>query len=360
MRFGTFAQFANPFNEARRINISTINPDADVRFRQMRDWLAEVTGQAAGMPQPASADASFRRYFRLPGKKSTIVMDAPPSEEDCRTFIKVAGYLEAMGLNSPRVLQADLENGFLLLTDLGSTQYLDVFRETPEQADALYQDAIEALLVLQAKGSVYRNRLPAYDERLLYTEMQLFFDWLCRQLLALRFSAAEEAAWQDCCHALIENALQQESVFVHRDFHSRNLMRTKSQNPGILDFQDAVAGPMTYDLVSLLKDCYICWPKEKILRWALAFYARQPEQFTDAVGTAEFIRHFDLMGVQRHLKAAGIFARLLQRDGKPGYIKDIPRTLGYISDIAGEYECLEFLGSLIEKRVLPALAKVSQ
>jgi len=307
------------------------------------------------MPVPASSDASFRRYFRVLGDVSCIIMDAPPPQEDCRPFVKIADYLEKMGLNSPRVLEADLERGYLLLSDLGSTQYLGEIEQKPERASPLYMDALDALLVMQDKGASIQRELPAYDDSLLRFEMSLFRDWLCERHLEIEFSDDEEQLWQCCCDALVDSALKQTRVFVHRDYHSRNLMVTDINNPGILDFQDAVEGPLTYDLVSLLKDCYVKWPAEQILQRAIYFY--ECSGVAAQRGQDEFISDFDLMGVIRHLKAAGIFARLLHRDGKTGYMKDVPRTLSYIVDIAPGYEALNFLGDFIAQRVLPALGE---
>jgi len=309
-------------------------------------------------PVPASTDASFRRYFRVNGTTSLIVMDAPPPQEDCRPFVQIAAYLESMGLNAPRVLEADLDRGYLLLSDLGSKQYLTEMELHPQTAESLYGDAIDALLRLQDKGGEFRRKLPLYGEKLLRIEMSLFHDWLCQRYLSLQFSDVDETSWRACCDDLQTVALAQSSVFVHRDYHSRNLMFIDNDNPGILDFQDAVDGPLTYDLVSLLKDCYVKWPEEQTNSRLKYFYARSPIAATKDF--SEFQRDFDLMGVQRHLKAAGIFARLCMRDGKSGYLQDIPRTLSYIVDIAPRYAELEFLGELIALRVLPAIeAKTS-
>jgi aminoglycoside/choline kinase family phosphotransferase len=329
----------------------------DKRFTEMTTWLAQNTGHSNATPKPASADASFRRYFRIDGETSRIVMDAPPPQEDCRPFVEIAGFMEAMGLNSPRVLDADLERGFLLLSDLGSVQYLHDLDAHPLHADRLYNDALSALLRMQREGKVFQSKLPTYDRKMLLFELSLFHDWLCEKHLKISFSAADEKAWVACCNVIVDNALQQQQVFVHRDYHSRNLMLTPQNNPGILDFQDAVEGPLTYDLVSLLKDCYVKWPAEKIKTWALTFYAQLPQDVRSSLTESDFIRQFDLTGVQRHLKAAGIFARLLQRDGKPGYMKDVPRTLSYVVDIAPDYDYkeLSFLSDLISGRVLPAL-----
>ncbi len=305
---------------------------------------------------PASGDASFRRYFRLQGaSESFIVMDAPPTQEDCLPFLRIAGYLEAMQLNAPRVLEADLERGFLLLTDLGTTQYLDALKNSLQCAPALYADALAALARLQQRGAAYQALLPRYDEDLLRFELSLFQDWLCGNHLHIEFDASAETAWQDVCKLLVRNALDQPQVFVHRDYHSRNLMVTTSNNPGILDFQDAVEGPLTYDLVSLLKDCYIRWPSEQLWRWMLDFYAGLDASTRGFVDQKQFTRDFELMGVHRHLKAAGIFARLNHRDGKPDYLQDIPRTLNYIVELLPRYAELKFLVTLIRERCLPAL-----
>jgi len=282
-------------------------------------------------------------------------MDAPPPQEDCRPFVQIAAYLERMGLNGPRVLQADLERGFLLLTDLGSTLYLAELGKNPSSATELYSDALSALLKLQQQGSEYQMELPAYDEDLLRFELSLFHDWLCGRHLGISFSAADENSWNECCNFLVTNAVQQEKVFVHRDYHSRNLMVTDTNNPGILDFQDAVEGPLTYDLVSLLKDCYVKWPAEQIRQWALSYFNRLQVESQNKLDAESFMQQFELMGVQRHLKAAGIFARLLHRDGKTSYMQDVPRTLSYIADIAPRYRELGFLSDLINRRILPAL-----
>ena len=305
---------------------------------------------------PASGDASFRRYFRVhAGELGRIVMDAPPDKEDCGRFMRIATQLEAMGLNAPRVLAANRKQGFLLLTDLGSARYLELLEANPERADEFYGDAIRALVMLQRKGSQYQSSLPPYDDKLLSIELSLFREWLCNRHLAIDFTADELHRWNAVCDLLKVNALTQPLVFVHRDYHSRNLMFDADNNPGILDFQDAVEGPYTYDIVSLLKDCYIEWPPGKISNWALAFFRERRSDLDDSINEEVFVRQFELMGVQRQLKAAGIFARLKHRDGKSGYMKDIPRTLNYVMDTASRYDELAFLNVLIGTRVLPAL-----
>lgn len=281
-------------------------------------------------------------------------MDAPPPEEDCLPFVRIAGYLEALQLTAPRVVEADIEKGFLLLSDLGHEQYLQRLQNEPQQADKLYADAIDALLLLQRRGAAYQGSLPAYDDEFLQMELALFRDWLCGTHLNLLFTDDDEQAWQKTCDVLVENALRQPQVFVHRDYHSRNLMVVQDGNPGILDFQDAMEGAFTYDLVSLLKDCYISWPAARVRAWALDFYEKSADAERHQIDESQFLRFFELMGVQRQLKAAGIFCRLNHRDGKAAYLSDVPRTLAYILEIGPRYDELTFLAKLIQERILPA------
>ncbi len=324
------------------------------REKLLKEWLDVAVGQVEFSLEPASGDASFRRYFRatLPDGTTRVVMDAPPENEDCRPFIDVAGHLGGLGLNVPVVYASDLDQGFLLLSDLGSKLYLDLLSQG--ESKRLYADALSALLVIQACGR--RDDLPEYSRELLLKEMGLFREWLLGRHLELSIAESEQQMLDGMFELLVDNALQQPQVFVHRDYHSRNLLVTPAPNPGILDFQDAVIGPVTYDLVSLLKDCYINWPREQVREWVFGYYelALQSGVLRSEHEDA-FLRWFDLMGVQRHLKAAGIFARLNIRDGKPGYLQDIPRTLGYIVELMPEYPELVPLAALIRARVLPAL-----
>jgi hypothetical protein len=329
----------------------------DPRLELLRHWLEEGLGWHDVQLAPASADASFRRYFRVGGRghDTVIAMDAPPDKEDVEPYLRVAGMLEDVGVNAPRVLARNASDGFLLLTDLGSVTYLAELADAG-RADALYDDALAALVRIQARGQGHAQGLPAYDERLLRFEMSLFTDWLIGRHLALELSAGDSAGLATAFDALVANALEQPQVFVHRDYHSRNLMVCPGSNPGILDFQDAVRGALTYDLVSLLRDCYVAWPQEQVTRWALEF-RRQALAAGLAAGNdpAQFLRWFDLMGIQRHLKASGIFARLWHRDGKPGYLPDVPRTLGYVVAACSRHAEFTALGALVSERVLPAM-----
>jgi aminoglycoside/choline kinase family phosphotransferase len=267
-----------------------------------------------------------------------------------------------VGVNAPRVLERNHEEGFLLNSDLGSRTYLMELEERGD-ADRLYADAIESLVRIQAHGVAHAAQLPAYNDGILRREMTLFPEWFCGRHLGLSLSGADAAALTGVFDVLCAAALQQPRVFVHRDYHSRNLMvgdgARHGANPGILDFQDAVCGPVTYDLVSLLRDCYVAWPAERVREWAARFRVSARRSGVDVGGSeADFMCWFDLMGVQRHLKAIGIFARLWHRDGKPGYLNDIPRTLNYVRSVSGRYRQLQFLQSLIDEQVLPALEVV--
>ncbi len=320
----------------------------------MEKWLTADCGLSDFSLQPASEDASFRRYFRLTDADggTRIVMDAPPEKEDCAPFVDVARRLRDAGVHAPEVLAQDLEQGFLLLEDLGSQDYLGALNQ--DSVERLYGDALGALMSMQA--CIDPAGLPDYDRELLLAEMSLFRDWLLGTHLALELDSGEEQMLTRTFDVLADTALEQPRVFVHRDYHSRNLMTGLAHAPGVLDFQDAVRGPVTYDAVSLLRDCYVSWPQQQVDEWAWGFFqlavqsgVMREEQEKD------FLRWFDLMGAQRHLKAAGIFARLNHRDGKPGYLDDIPRTLGYIVQVAQRQQELAPLADFISRRVLPRL-----
>ncbi|MCK5640203.1 MAG: phosphotransferase [Gammaproteobacteria bacterium] len=319
------------------------------RLNLLTHWLKNDLGLPAFDIAPASADASFRRYFRVSFNGETrIVMDAPPDKENIEPFMHTSKLLHDAGLNVPEVLASDIEQGFLLLSDLGSEQYLAALNE--ESVDRLYADALDALALIQSRA-VCDDTLPPYDRSLLLQEMELFREWYLGWHLGLELSEQEQNILNEAFSLLAENALEQPQVFVHRDYHSRNLMVCEN-NPGILDFQDAVAGPVTYDLVSLLRDCYITWPREQVEAWALGFHQRSLDNGVLNIQDKEqFLRWFDLMGVQRHLKAIGIFARLNHRDGKPGYLDDIPRTLTYVQEVCRRYPRLSALDGLIQARL---------
>ncbi len=320
----------------------------------LRSWLNGLADLSAFKMEVASDDASFRRYFRisLAGGVSRIAMDAPPDNEDVRPFIRVAEMLAAVGLHVPQIHASNLEQGFLLLEDLGDQHYQD--KLTEGSADGLYGDAMAALCRLQSAKAGFD--LPDYDEALIRAEMALFPDWLLHQYLRLELSGSELQMLAKVNDILVANALDQPVVAVLRDYHCRNLLVVERNNPGVIDFQDAVLGPVTYDLVSLLKDCYIQWPRDRVLQWVVGFYGELVSLgVVEPVGDAQFIRWFDLMGVQRHLKASGIFARLNLRDGKSVYMEDIPRTLEYISEVGSIYPEIQPLAGFIEKRVLSHL-----
>ncbi|HKJ53099.1 MAG TPA: phosphotransferase [Gammaproteobacteria bacterium] len=317
----------------------------DDRSSQLNRWL-EGLGYREFRLSPASEDASFRRYLRLEADgQSLIVMDAPPELEPCDQFVKVAGLLRDVGLSTPELHAQDLEQGFLLLGDFGTLDYLSQLHD--ETGASLYRDALAALLVMQTR--IDGVDLPPYDVALLFREMDLFHDWFLGELLGLELNPEQQEAWLSSRQVLADNALEQPRVFVHRDYHSRNLMKIPRRNPGILDFQDAVHGPLTYDLVSLLRDCYIAWPPARVESLALDFYQAARANGLVEVDSGQFLRWFDLMGAQRHLKAIGIFSRLKIRDGKSGYLKDIPRTLEYLCQVSAAREPLAGLAALIEQ-----------
>ena len=325
----------------------------DSRLEALKDWVGAVLDTAEYEIKPASTDASFRRYFRVFVAGGThIVMDAPPDKEDMRPFIHIAEHLYALGLNVPEVLQQDLERGFLLLSDLGQRLYLSQLADAT--VERLYGDALGALVVLQAGIFTDTTTLPEYDNAMLLREMTLFSEWYLGRHLGVELSSLQQAVLDQSFATLCRSALEQPQVWVHRDYHSRNLMLTEVNNPGILDFQDAVRGPVTYDLVSLLRDCYIAWPRARVEDWALGYQTLALQSgLPVCTDEALFLRWFDLMGVQRHLKATGIFARLNHRDGKPGYLADIPRTLGYVLDVAGRYADLQPLARVLHDLRVP-------
>ncbi len=297
--------------------------------------------------RPASSDASFRRYFRVDGADGAtfIVMDAPPPQEDVRPFIHVAELFGRSGVSVPKVLAQDVERGFLLLSDLGSTTYLHQLNT--DSAHQLYLDAIDALIMIQAQSQP--GQLPEYDRALLLRELMLFPEWYVGKHLGVTMSEAQNADLQKMFDLLLSNNLAQGQVFVHRDYHSRNLMVMSKGNPGILDFQDAVFGPVTYDLVSLLRDAYIQWDEEMVLDWAIRYWERARRAGLPVNPDIDaFYRDFEFMGLQRHIKVLGIFARLYHRDGKDAYLKDLPLVMEYTRRAAGRYSELKPLLRLLD------------
>jgi aminoglycoside/choline kinase family phosphotransferase len=328
--------------------------DEDVRLKLLENWLdqqlpglfAEQGWGAvpAATLTSASSDASFRRYFRWQGAgRSLIVMDAPPPQEDCRPFVQVAQLLVEASLNVPLILAADLERGFLLLNDLGRQTYLDVINE--DNAEALFADAMQALLAFQQLPMT--APLPSYDDALLRRELQLFPEWFVQRHLGVEFSVAQQAAWQRCSQLLIDSALAQPKVLVHRDYMPRNLMLSEP-NPGVLDFQDAVYGPVTYDVTCLFKDAFLSWPEARVRSWLEQYWQQARDAGVPVQAELdEFLRASDLMGVQRHLKVIGIFARICHRDGKPKYLGDVPRFFSYIEAVLARRPELAELAELL-------------
>lgn len=328
---------------------------SSARHQALRQWAAERIGASTIGLTPASSDASFRRYWRLVhAGERFILMDAPPEHEDCGRFADLSRQFRAIGLNTPEVYAEDRARGFLMLSDFGDRTYLHVLNETT--ADRLYGDALGALAIIQACGPT--EGLPSYDAAFLRRELGLFREWFLEGLLGLRLSADESRMLAEVEDRLVASALAQPSVCVHRDFHSRNLMLIDgpANNPGILDFQDAVVGPVTYDLVSLLRDCYIAWPPERVQDWALGYlHLAHQSGILRSTEPETFLRWLDLMGAQRHLKVCGIFARLHLRDGKSHYLDDIPRILAYLREVAARAPGLDGLLRLLDGRVARAL-----
>lgn len=315
------------------------NGQQDIRQQKLGEWLVATLQRTDFRLTTASADASFRRYFRVHliaenGDEETLIaMDAPPPQENCEPFVRVAKLFGEAGMHVPSVIAQDLTQGFLLLSDLGDVTYLSKLNQ--ETASGLYHDANMALIKLQLASQP--NVLPDYDSALLTREMQLFPDWYINKHLNLTLSEKQKAALQQTFEVLNNNILAQGKVYVHRDYHARNLM-VCDDNPGVLDFQDAVYGPITYDLVSLLKDAYISWEEEQIIDWCVRYWqAARKAELPVPDDFSEFYRDFEYMGAQRHIKVLGIFARLYHRDGKDGYLKDMPLVMAYLRKVCERY-----------------------
>ena len=329
-------------------------PTADPRFILLSEWLAKALRSEQFTLAPASEDASFRRYFRVtlqapaalaPGAATLIAMDAPPPREDCRPFVHVAALMRDAGLNAPQVLAQDLARGFLLLTDLGPTTYLRAL--DAGNADELFRDATDALLRWQL--ATREGVLPPYDEALLRRELELFPEWYVGRHLGQTLTADERSELSRIFALIIASNLAQPAVFVHRDYMPRNLM-VSTPNPGVLDFQDAVCGPITYDIACLFRDAFVSWPDERVLDWTIRYWEKARRAgLPVAADIAVFHQECEWMGLQRHLKVLGIFARIRHRDGKPGYVEDTPRFLAYVRPVAERYRELAPLARLLDR-----------
>ena len=316
----------------------------DSRFKQLSTWIHQEWPEAT--IEVASADASFRRYFRISNQgKTSIAMDAPPEKEDCSPFVDVTQRLLDAKVHAPHIIRQDVKQGFLLLEDFGSQPYLDDLSITT--ADQLYSDAMQALVNIQKANT---DGLPVYDADFLLMEMQIMPEWFLQTHLAITPTQAETETINHCFQTIVKKISEQTQVFVHRDYHSRNLMILDENNPGVIDYQDAMLGPITYDLVSLLRDCYIQWPNDRVEKWALSFKLMlEAENSLPKLSDETFIEWFDYMGLQRHIKVLGIFARLNHRDGKSNYLNDLPLTLEYMMNVAKKYEDTMPLYQLFEQ-----------
>ena len=328
----------------------------DVRQQLLQTWVQQALTDlnlptAQGSLTTVSGDASFRRYFRQAVKGgSFIAVDAPPDKENNPVFVEIAQAWFEQGIAVPRVIKADFEQGFMLLADMGDQLLLPLLTE--DSADDLYDQAMDSLIHIANSQHV----LPSYDQELLDREMALFRDWFLLEHLNFELTNNDERILKDTFELLRESALGQIQVPVHRDYHSRNIMVLKNNSLGIIDFQDAVQGAITYDLVSLLRDCYISWPQEKVHQWVRSYFAKAKKaQIIGAISEQQFILWFDWMGLQRHIKVAGIFARLAIRDGKQDYLNDIPLTLSYIVDVSAQYDALSEFHMWLQTRLLPKI-----
>ncbi|MBD9363645.1 aminoglycoside phosphotransferase family protein [Methylomonas fluvii] len=322
---------------------------SDRRLAELVDWLNNDVALDIQQITPASSDASFRRYFRVEHRDGChIAMDAPPDKENTEPFVRVAGLLKPSDIHVPNIYQQNSRQGFLLLEDFGSTSFLD--RLQTGDAEVLYRQAMDSLFKLQTGVNPLDCGLPAYDKALLLRELGIFYEWFLEKLLGITIHDTLATSLNTM---LIDSALEQPQVCVHRDFHSRNLMVLKHNSPGVIDFQDAVVGPISYDLVSLLRDCYIAWPEQQVISWAQQYHQRLLAAGLLKADFNRFKRWFDLMGMQRHLKAVGIFARLHLRDGKSDYLADIPRTLAYIARVCELYPELTDMQQFLQEQVLP-------
>jgi len=323
----------------------------DARAEARLAWARAALDDAGAGLERASMDAGFRSYWRSNATPSRIVMDSPPDKEDVRPWLRIRDLLEAGGVRVPKVLARDVEAGFLLLEDLGADTYLQVI--DAGNADALFDDAVSQLLKLQAIAPP--DDLPAYDEALLARELRLFDEWFCGRHLGMALDCGDMETLDGAYRILIDAALAQPQVLVHRDFMPRNLMPV-DDGPAVLDFQDAVRGPIAYDALSLFKDAFLSWPEDRVDGWLARYHQRAQATGLPVPGLARFRRDADLIGVQRHLKVIGIFARLNHRDGKPKYLADVPRFFAYLDAVLPKYPELAPLQRFIEAKLKPAMA----
>ncbi|MDD5461145.1 MAG: phosphotransferase [Methylococcales bacterium] len=328
---------------------------SDLRTIAMFDWLENDLLLTIDFCEPASSDASFRRYFRIKSQQGQfIVMDAPPDKENTEPFVRIAELFKSSDINVPTIFQQNRTDGFLLLEDFGSQCFLDLL--DANNAESLYQSAFDSLFKLQTGSDIQGCGLPDYNEELLLRELTIFDEWFLKQLLDIEIPVS---LWETLRAFLVRSALEQPVSCVHRDYHSRNLMVLSNNSPGVIDFQDAVVGPITYDLVSLLRDCYIAWPEQQVEQWVARYYRRLLEGNLINCSLTRFQRWFDLMGLQRHLKAIGIFSRLHLRDGKSNYLNDIPRTLNYVTTVCATYPELADFNNFLHSHVCPAYSILS-
>lgn len=329
------------------------------RFTQLNAWVCEKFNLKSVELLPLTGDAGFRCYYRfLAGAKSFIAVDAPIDKSNNKAFVEIQKVLAAYHINVPEILHKDLDLGFLCISDFGNTLLAD--KLSGENMMSFYQKAIDLLPKISVATFDSDYSLPVYNKEFIKTELNIFSEWLLAEHLKIELTADQSNELERCFNVLVDNALEQPQVIMHRDYHSRNIMLLANDELGIIDFQDAVKGPVMYDVVSLLRDCYIRWPQQQVTN-LFSYFCKQMSNVVPELKTqeAQYQRWFDLMGIQRHVKASGIFARLNLRDGKSGYLKDIPLTLEYIIDISEQYTELEFLTLLVRDQVLPAFQKTN-
>lgn len=330
----------------------------DIRQQELQAWLSQQLNSMIEL-QPVIGDASFRRYFRMQHQgKTYVAMDAPPDKEDTFPFVAIAKAFYRLGLLVPEIVLEDVPRGFLLISDLGDQLYHRILNSS--NVEQLYSAAINDLYALQVCPSIDEHPLPHFDWNMMRLELDNFTEWFMQKLLGFQLDDSEQATLEQTYSILLDSAISQPQTIVHRDYHSRNLMQLPNGKVGILDFQDAVIGPITYDLVSLIRDCYVDWPVEQVEAWAIKYYQQLMKlKRIEPVDQATFMHWFDLMGMQRHLKAIFIFARKYLRDNNDLYLQFIPRALNYIKYVSNKYPELQAFQHLFEKKILPAWEEVA-